>query len=271
MKLSSTVTDRFYEATLARLVNEGVLKTTDSILVLCGGARDEQAFRDLGFTRVTLSNLGQRAGGADTPYAWSVEDAERLSFPDAHFDFCLVHSGLHHCHSPHRALLEMYRVAARGIVLFEPYDSLIARLGVRLGFGQDYEHAAVFYNAMTSGGVRNTEIPNYVYRWTRREIVKCIQAFAPYGPHRFRFIHEMRIPWEQLRGRKNKIYLLAILLGLPLIRLFGWIFKSQCNGFAAIVLKPDPASGLHAWLERTPEGKIRPNRGWFDRRYNASA
>ena len=49
----------------------------------------------------------------------------------------------HHCHSPHRGLLEMYRVARRGVLAFEPRDTRLVRLGVRLGFGQEYEIAAV--------------------------------------------------------------------------------------------------------------------------------
>ena len=264
--------DRFYETTLDRLVREQVLKPRDSILVVCGGPRDHAALRRLGFTRVTVSNLDpQTDDDAYAPYAWSAQDAEALSFPDAHFDFSLVHSGLHHCHSPHRALLEMYRVARRGVVLFEPYDSTVARLGVRLGFGQEYEHAAVFYNAMTAGGVRNCDIPNYVYRWTRREIVRCIQAFAPYGPHQFRFIHQMRIPWEQLRGRKNKLFLLATATSLPLVWLLGRVFPTQCNGFAAVILKPELPRGLHPWLEAGADGLIRPKRRWFEQRFNGSA
>ena len=37
-----------------------------------------------------------------------------FGFEDGAFDFVVVHQGLHHCHSPHRGLLEMYRVARRG-------------------------------------------------------------------------------------------------------------------------------------------------------------
>ena len=35
------------------------------------------------------------------------------------------------------------------------------------------------------GGQRNTPIPNYVYRWTRREVEKTVLAFAPVAKHRF--------------------------------------------------------------------------------------
>jgi ubiquinone/menaquinone biosynthesis C-methylase UbiE len=57
------------------------------------------------------------SGGDEfAPFSWSFQDAEQLSFEDEAFDYVFVHAGLHHCASPHRALLEMYRVARRGIM-----------------------------------------------------------------------------------------------------------------------------------------------------------
>jgi ubiquinone/menaquinone biosynthesis C-methylase UbiE len=46
----------------------------------------------------------------------NVQDAENLSYDDRAFDLVVVHAGLHPCYSPHRALLEMYRVARRCVV-----------------------------------------------------------------------------------------------------------------------------------------------------------
>src|SRR6266851_8888773 len=61
---------------------------------------------------------------------------------------CCGASGAAYCHSPHRGLLEMYRVARRGVLAFEPRDTRLVRLGVRLGFGQEYEIAAVAENGL---------------------------------------------------------------------------------------------------------------------------
>ena len=46
---------------------------------------------------------------------------------------------------------------------------------------QEYEHAAVFYNDCVFGGVKNTPIPNFIYRWTRRDIEKTIAALKKHG------------------------------------------------------------------------------------------
>src|SRR5829696_6950968 len=135
----------FYEEVIDQLLRTGILAREMKLLVVCGGRRDERLLREKKFRDVVISNLDAPSDAyGQSPFAWSRQDAERLAFDDGSFDFCLVHSGLHHCRSPHLALLEMYRVARRGLLLFEPYDNLLTRIGVRLNIGQEYEHASVF-------------------------------------------------------------------------------------------------------------------------------
>ena len=55
---------------------------------------------------MTISNVDE-SGDVYAPYAWSRQDAEALDLPDGSFDLAAVSAGLHHCASPHRALLEM--------------------------------------------------------------------------------------------------------------------------------------------------------------------
>jgi SAM-dependent methyltransferase len=237
------------------------------ILVVCGGPVDRAVLVACGFRRVVISNIDDRAGTAEfAPFTWSYQDAERLIYQDGSFDFCLVHSGLHHCHSPHRALLEMYRVSRVGLLLFEPYDNLLTRLGVKLRFGQEYEHAGVFCNRYHHGGVANTPIPNYVYRWTEQEIVKTVHTFAPHARHEIRFIHKMRIPWTQLRKRRKRALYHIVRLAQPALKLLETCAPRQSNNFAALVLKPDLPRALHPWLRQEGDG-IALNNEWVAARY----
>jgi hypothetical protein len=160
----------------------------------------------------------------------------------------------------------MYRVARKGILLFEPYDNMITRLGVRLNIGQEYEHASVFYNGGDHGGVANGPIPNYVYRWTEKEIVKTIRCNAPVARHKIYFMHRMRIPWTQLRGRRNKVLYSLLWLARPALKFIELCFPKQSNNFAAIVLKPQLPQALHPWLHQDGED-IRLNRQWLAARY----
>jgi ubiquinone/menaquinone biosynthesis C-methylase UbiE len=260
----------FYEEVLVALLRDGVLDTGMNILVVCGGRTDRLVLERCGFRNVVISNLDRRPAGADLgSYGWSRQDAERLDFDDDSFDFAVVHSGLHHCHSPHRALLEMYRVARRGVLLFEPYDNLLTRLGVRAGFGQEYECGGVAGDLGWNGhrgGVADTTIPNFVYRFTQREIVKTIHSYAPYARHDIRFFYRMRIPWAQLRRRRKPYFYRAVRLAQPVLRAIEVIAPRQSNNFAAVILKPDLARTMHPWLRRTG-GAVEVNDDWLAARY----
>lgn len=259
--------EAFYGEIVERLMGEGILARDTRILVSCGGYLDRRVLAGLGFRNVVITNLDERMD-ADrfSPFEWSFQDAESLDFADDAFDFGIVHAGLHHCFSPHRALLELYRVSRRGILVFEPYDNLITRLGVRLGFGQDYEHAAVARNALRNGGVRNSSIPNYVYRWTAGEIVKTVRSYAPHAEHRFEFNHALRIPWHRLRRRRNPLPLWGMRLAFPLLKALGLLFPTQTNEFCALVLKPELPQDLHPWL-KLDAGTVALDAAWLGQYY----
>lgn len=259
----------FYLELLQDLQKRGVLSLDMRLLVLCGGPRDREALVHSGFRSVTISNVDPRITGKEyAPFEWSFQDAEQVSFEDESFDFCIAADGLHHCRSPHRALLEMYRLARAGIMVLEPRDSLTTRIGVRLGFGQDYETAAVHANAARFGGVGNSELPNFIYRWTEREIEKTINCYAPWGKHQFLYWYRLRLPWLQLRMRRKKMKLLLTMLAFPFLRLLTWILPGQSNNFGFAVIKPRIPEDLHPWITVVGK-KMAVNRRWLENRYGA--
>jgi len=265
----NTKVDSFYAEIFSKLIAEGVITRDSRVLVCCGGDYDREMLQGCGLANVVISNLDTRIiADRFAPYEWSFQDAENLTFEDGSFDFVSVHNGLHHCHSPHRAILEMYRVARKGILIFEPYDNMVTRLGVALGIGQDFEHAAVFHNDLKFGGVKNTEIPNYIYRLDRREIMKSITCNAPYGKHDFRFYHRMRLPWPQLTTRKNKIPLLAAIVAWPFLKLIELLTPEQSNAFGTAILKPDLQKEHYPWLTVDAQNGVHLNKEWVSNLYN---
>ena len=137
-----------------RLQAEGLVGLDSSVLAACAGPPERELFPSMGYRNVTITNLGKRLStGAFKPYAWAYQNAQNLSYPDGSFDFAFVSDGLHHCASPHRGLLEMYRVARRGIILFEGRHSLLVRLSVRADITAAYEVSAVAGNQGRYGGV----------------------------------------------------------------------------------------------------------------------
>jgi ubiquinone/menaquinone biosynthesis C-methylase UbiE len=259
----------FYGETLQKLVERNVLRHDMRILVVCAGMSDMSVVSQNGFENVVYSNLDERVSeAAFAPYKWSFQDAECLTFDDETFDFCIVHWGLHHCQSPHRALLEMYRVSKRGLVGFEPVDNLASRFAVRLGLGQQYEVAAVASNSCTMGGLKNTSIPNYVYRWTEREIEKTIQTHAPVAKHSYLYYYKFRLPWERAMIMNNPLLRLALRAVNPMTRLLSLALPRQCNNFAFVVLRPELPGDLHPWLTQA-NGEIQVDKDWIANRYRS--
>lgn len=261
------LTGDFYADTIRRALREGALRVDMRVLVVCGGEYDREVLMACGLKDVTISNLDTRMRGDEfAPFRWSFQDAEQLTFEDEAFDFTIAHSGLHHCYSPHRALCEMYRVSRTGLLVFEPHDGALARLAVRMNFGQEYEVAAVFDNDMAFGGVGNSPIPNFVYRWTEAEVRKTVQSFAPIGRHRFRFFYATRVPWSRLRLLKSKLYLAAAVAALPVLKAASALFPRLCNNFAFMVLKPQLPGDLFPWLTLSDRA-IALNKTWLTARY----
>lgn len=242
----------FYERTLRGLLEDGVVETGMSVLVVAGGDLDRDVFRSLGFGDVTVTNLETGI------------DAEALPYENDSFDLVVVSAGLHHCASPHRALLEMYRVARRALLALEARDSLLMRLAVRLGMVEDYELTAVAASDFRAGGVRNTPVPNYVYRWTEREVEKTIASHAPHVRHRIRFFHELEIPFSVLEMRRGPVRLVAR-AALPVLSALTRLAPGQANLFAFAVLKPALPGDLQPWVRLGPVGP-EPDEGWISRR-----
>jgi SAM-dependent methyltransferase len=153
-----------------------------SLLVLGGSDEDIRVLQSLGFQNITLSNLprpSDRYSVGQTEYCVpSVAiDAEDMTICDNSYDVIFAHEVLHHCRSPHRALCEMLRVTRKYVIFMEPNDSLSMRFLVKIGFSFPYELPAVMANAGKSGGVRDSAVPNFIYRWNKHELFKTVATF----------------------------------------------------------------------------------------------
>lgn len=257
-RLSRSPRGTFYQKT----IGDWIPDRSSSILVVAGGGTDRAVLSALGFTNVTISNVDTRIKGTEfAPFAWRFEDGSALTVDDESYDYAIIHAGLHHMTSPHKALTEMYRVARKGVAIFEARDSLTMRLLERFGFTQSYEHSAV-YEQGSFGGVENTEIPNYIYRWTERELEKTIASYAPAYNHKFRYSYGATALSTPLSLPKR----ILVAIATPMYRLFSALFPRQGNLFAAFIEKPVRSESLQPWLQQSGSG-LTFNREWGVRQY----
>ena len=263
-----------FEQALRECVESTGIDSMDSILIVGGSYRDANVVYRAGFRRITLSNIEPMAD-AEKTFLKEAEltvvyaDLESLSFPDGSFNVVLAHEVLHHCRSPHRALLEMLRVSRRHVILMEPNDSLSMRALIRMQLSFPYELPAVTANNYQKGGVQNSSIPNYIYRWDRRGIFQATAAFLPESE----FTLNVRQYWdfnvdEQELAKRSETRIGSItkifgpgvfLAGLRFVQLVMNSLPSlsaQGNKFFACINKQDK---LKPWIINN-EGKLDFNR-----------
>jgi SAM-dependent methyltransferase len=249
-------------------INQWIPDRHAKILVVGAGINDRNILFNLGFDNVVISNLDSRIKGDEfAPYQWRFLDVENLDCQNNEFDYTIIHAALHHCSSPHCAILEMYRVSQKALIFFEARDSLLMRMLVNLNITHDYETLAVYFNDGIYGGVRNTEIPNFVYRWTEREVEKTIATFAPHARHQIHYQYG-NASSPMAAAMKNPLKRVLVGLGIPLFHFFVKLNPKQQNLFACKVDKPLLPQDLHEWLELDEAGKIKFNLNWAEKAYN---
>jgi SAM-dependent methyltransferase len=185
-------------------------------------------------------------------------DAENIALPDNSYPIVFAHAVLHHCRSPHKAIGEMVRVARQHVFFLEPNDSWALRMLVRLGYSFPYELAAVAAHEYLHGGMRDGPIPNYIYRWTGREVEKSVASYHPERQFLVRahpywdfYVNEYELvsrketrvaKLAEIIGPRNLVSLLqlgrAVLNFLPPVR-------SQGNKFFCAISKRE----LQPWIE----------------------
>ena len=256
----------FYHKILEELVKQNLLVKTDTVLAICAGTTDRNAFKDNGFTKVTISNLDYHGGVKDyDPFPWEFLDAENIDREDSSVDWVAVHAGLHHCASPHKALCEMVRVSRKGVIVFEARDSFFVRLSTKLGLTPLYEFEAIALTDGKYGGYRNTSIPNYIFRWTEREVEKTVNSYAPEHIHDFHYFHDFRVPTQRLTMSTNPLKRITAKFFLALLPIIKIIIPKQGNVFAFAVTKH---GRLQPWLQHEEDLTITPNLNYIQKYYD---
>lgn len=256
----------FYLSVLKSELACGGILPSDRVLIACGGDLDRVTLLAVGLRNVVITNLAPHNGHQDySPFSWEHQDVEHLEYPDESFDVVIVHSGLHHCFNPYRALGELCRVARRQVIGFEPYDTWFTRLGARLGYGQRYEDSAVFLCGGSGGGVANTEIPNFVYRFNEREVRKFSQVFFPVGISHVRFYRALRINSQRFELHKNALIRVSFRVAYPLIKTLAGVMVSMNNNLAFVIVRPTPEH-YHPWI-KVAEGNPQVDMAYLERKY----
>lgn len=139
---------RLLESKFRRSI-EGLDIAGATVLAVCGGSGLDAEFLAGRGAQVISADISlgaakraaERARRHGVDFLSIVADTERLPFADRSVDVVYVHDGLHHIPNPIAGLLEMARVASRGVCVTEPADAFVTAVAVKLGLALAREEA----------------------------------------------------------------------------------------------------------------------------------
>ena len=157
-------------------------KIKNTILVLGAGNLDKEVLEK--YSNIFFTNVDE----LNEKEIKSNIFMQNLPYNDDSYDYLITHASIHHCSKPHAAVLEMLRVAKYGLIFIESRDCFLTRLSCSLGLSEIYEYSAVRND--DRGGVDNTNVPNFVYRWTEGEFLKLINSYKLLNKYKIYFDYD---------------------------------------------------------------------------------
>jgi hypothetical protein len=97
---------------------------------------------------------------------------------------------------------------------------------VQLNFSEDFEKSALNENTYV-GGVDGSNIPNYVYRWTEREIKKLFYSYQPDKKINVIFNYQNNILNENLSN--DSVKKIIITFSYLFLKIIFFLFPKQQN------------------------------------------
>jgi len=215
---------KFYQNQILKFLHKD-----KSILVLGASSDEASLFHKLQFKKITLSNLDLAQLKGSEKYNFKkikIDFRNLFKLENNSYDYVAVHASIHHTSKPHNTLLEMYRIAKHGILIVESNDSFIMRLSVKLNFSEDFEKSAV-NESNYGGGVDESNVPNYVYRWTEREVKKLFYSYQPDKKINIVFDYQDNIFNEGLSN--NSVRKKIITFSYIFLKIIFFLFPKQKN------------------------------------------
>ena len=208
--------------------------------MISASLHEVKTLKDLGYLKFSITYHDDNEKNQFLDYGFKENinlfksDLRNLAFKDKSFDYAITNATIHHIDLPHKAITELYRVAIRGVLIIESNDSLTMRLATRLKLAEEFEVSSINEDK-NSGGLLDTAIPNYVYRWTEKEILKLLKSFDPKNINFINFDYASDL--TNFRNRDN--YIENVLLKILIItgKVFFFFFKKQQNCMSIFIDK----------------------------------
>ena len=225
----------FYRKTILKYMSK-----SSKILVIGASLKEVKIFYENNFENVTFGFYDEDELNVieftefEKKFNFLKIDCRKINFCSNFFDFTFTHATIHHIDLPHLAITELFRVAKVGTLIIEGNDSFIMKLACKFNFSENFELSAIHDE---KGGLLNSNVPNYIYRWTETEIKKLLNSYKPQIISKIDFQYSFDFfnsALEKNKLRKFIKYMLVIFLYPTL-----WLFKKQGNIISIFINKKE--------------------------------
>ena len=220
---------KFYEKSFLDNINK-----SSKFLLISGSEHEIKILKNLGFSDFSVTYHEESDGEILKKYGFELNvnlfksDIRNLQFENKSYEYVVTNATIHHVDQPHKAITEMYRVANKGVLIIESNDSLTMRIACKLKFAETFELSSINHEK-NSGGLLDTGIPNYVYRWTEREILKLLNSYDPSNVNYVKFDYTN----DLVNLKLKKIFSLITFFA----KIYFYIFKKQQNCLSIFIDK----------------------------------
>ena len=225
----------FYKRNFLNYINK-----ESNFLLISASMYEVKILKDLGYLNFTITYHDEDEKNQFLDYGFKENinlfksDLRDLMFKDKSFDYTITNATIHHIDLPHKAITELYRVAIKGVLVIESTDSLIMRLATKIKLAEEFEVSSINEDKNT-GGLLDTAIPNYVYRWTEKEILKLLKSFDPKHINFLNFDYASDL--TNFKTRDNYIENIFLKMLIIMGKTFFFFFKKQRNCMSIFIDK----------------------------------
>tara|TARA_A100001015_G_C14789148_1_gene632310 strand:- start:169 stop:882 length:714 start_codon:yes stop_codon:yes gene_type:complete len=217
---------------------EDFVEKKSNILIISASSKEINVLKELGYYNfsITFHDSNEKEKLIELGFEENKNlfkaDIRNLPFENNAFDYVITNATIHHVDIPHKAVTEMYRISSKGTLIIESNDSIVMQLATKMKLAEEFEISSVEGN---TGGLLDTGIPNYVYRWTEREVQKLLMAFDPKNINTIYFNYENDLTNFNFNNGLFKKVFLKILIFLT--RMYFLVFKKQQNCMSIFIDK----------------------------------
>ena len=211
-----------------------------NFLLVSASEKEIKILQDLGYSNFSISfhdeqeEMIHKENGFELNKNSFKTDIRNMEFKNKSFEYVITHATIHHVDLPHMAVAEMYRVANKGVLIIESNDSFIMRMACKLKITSEFEVDSVNKEKKT-GGLLDTGIPNFVYRWNEREVLKLLKSYDPSNINHVEFNYENDL--TNIKPKKNLIINIILEIIKISSKVFFYIFKKQQNCLSIFIDK----------------------------------